>query len=104
LQASIAKKVKTFAQPEAEEKRSTSKVANLGEFLVLAAVSEVDWSELCATFVDEMMQRAWFWILRYHPEFQNLVYDAEEGLVTFRDVNKDEAFLTSGKLIYYFFF
>lgn len=88
LRTSCTSKVQRFI--ESEDRRHTSKVANLGEFLVVVGLTSINWDQMVDVFIDEVMQRSWFWILRYHPEFQSFSYDRDDGSITFRDVNRDE--------------
>jgi len=88
LMTSCRNKVKGFIQ--SEERRSNDKVPNLGEFLVLMSVVDFSWESIVDVFVIEVLQRSWFWILRYHPEFQKMSLNADKSLVTFMEVSKEE--------------
>jgi len=79
------KKVRSFIK--SARQRHWEATAKLGELMALLTAVDCKWSEVSSGVINEVLDRSWFWILRFHPELQSVSLDASGRRAVFGNSN-----------------
>jgi len=79
------KKVRSFIK--SARQRHWEATAKLGELMALLTAVDCKWSEVSSGVINEVLERSWFWILRFHPELHSVSLDASGRRAVFGNSN-----------------